>query len=75
MATRFPRSVSIMVWSTVMAVTWALAVPGYLSASTWVWLAIGGVALALGAIMLLERMKPTQTVAQLLYEVEHPPKS
>ncbi len=75
MATRFPRSVSITGWFTLMAVTWALAVPGHLSVSNSVWLTLGGVALALGVILLLGQMKPTQTVAQILYEVEHQPKA
>lgn len=75
MATRFPRYVSITTWFILMAVTWALAVPGHLSVSNWFWLTLGGVGLALIIIKVLERIKPTQTVAQLLYEVEHPPKA
>jgi hypothetical protein len=73
MATRFPRSVFMTGWFLLMACTWVLAVPGHLSVSNWGWLTVSGVALTLGVVMLLEHMKPTQTVAQILYEIEHPP--
>ena len=53
-----------------MMASWVLLVPGYITVENWVWLNAGVVAFAVTAVVLLGRLTPTLTIAEVLYEVE-----
>lgn len=71
MLPHFPLVVYLSVWLVVAYGAWAAFVPGSISSTTWLGLNIGTLAAMRIGATLWKRRGPPQSVAQILYDVEH----
>lgn len=59
-------------WISVAMAIWAVEVPAWMSVTTFGW--VNAAALGAGTILVtaVRSARPTQSIAQVLYETEHP---
>jgi len=63
---------SLAIWAAVTVVAWAAFVPDRMSGATLGWMSAAVIALCVVAVSVVRAGRSPRSIAQLLYDTEHP---